>query len=236
MNGYDSLDYQKRRRILIEKLYREQNRSGEMPCRTVRLVDGFSVLSECFECEHEGYRVHGSRNILTDCNGHPLFTWHNTDTAGEFFYLFHHSDGSRYLLYREDLYGYGILNPDTTESHHEIPLSSVQKGDGFRETFIWTDPRYDPKNSLLAVSGCLWAAPYSVILLDFTDPMAEHPSEKWVDLHDILDLGYQKYSGIDLHGFDHEGNLLLDAEPADSDGTVRLCIPAEECLRIVGCV
>ncbi len=231
MNGFDSMDYLKYRRLLSEKLFQEQNRRES---RTVRLADGYTVLSECFDGEFDGFPVYTSMSRLTDCRGITLCHWQNSDRSGEFFYLFRHANGHRYLLFREDLYGYSVLNLDTLVLHHEIPLQSVLKGEDFQESFIWTEPQYDPKNSLLAVSGCIWAYPYSVILLDFSEPMAEHPSNQWVDLHGLLDPEYQKYNGIDLCGFDHEGNLHLDAEPCDCEDKVHLCIPADECRRLLG--
>ena len=45
--------------------------------------------------------------------------------------------------------------------------------------------RFDKESDLLAVEGCLWAATYSVIVLNFKDPMKIVEQDRWVDLSDI---------------------------------------------------
>ena len=45
------------------------------------------------------------------------------------------------------------------------------KQEEFQESFIWTDAVYDRESGLLAVTGCFWACPNDVMILDFEDPL-----------------------------------------------------------------
>lgn len=71
-------------------------------------------------------------------------------------------------MFDEDLYGYSVLNLKTLECVHYIPSESHLDN---KETFIWCDVNYNINNNLLVVSGCYWATPYTLIVVDFTKPM-----------------------------------------------------------------
>ena len=96
-----------------------------------------------------------------------------------------HSNGKKYLLFNEDLYGYAVLDLETCEAVHYLPWESYQSGDSFEETFIWVNMHYDKESDLLAVEGCFWVSTYSVIVLNFKDPMKIVEKDRWVDLSDI---------------------------------------------------
>jgi hypothetical protein len=83
---------------------------------------------------------------------------------------------------------------------------------------------YLPANNLLVASGCYWACPYSLILLDFSDPLIEHP---WVDVVDKL--GEDEYDSADFRGFDGTTvlaeSLYVDENPPRK---LTLRIPEEQ--------
>jgi len=66
---------------------------------------------------------------------------------------------------------------------------------------------YHRESGLLAVSGCYWACPNSTVVLDFDDPLT--PQERWLELHEVLDPGYDRYDDLDFAGWDQERGLLL---------------------------
>ena len=64
---------------------------------------------------------------------------------------------------------------------HYVPSCvHPEEGQKVEEVFIWTSADYDPGTDLLAVTGCIWACPYSTIVLDFSCPF-QPPPERWLD-------------------------------------------------------
>jgi hypothetical protein len=96
--------------------------------------------------------------------------------------IFRHANGRTYLIFYENLYGYSVLDFSSMKTVNYIPRESAKHDEHFEETFIWMIPHYDPSSNLLAVEGCVWAAPYSIIVLDFCDPMRIIEANKWTDL------------------------------------------------------
>lgn len=86
---------------------------------------------------------------------------------------------------------------------HYIPQESASFDDEhFDETFIWCQPYYDPASSLLAVDGCIWAVPYSVIVLDFSDPMKIKEASHWIDLSG--DVNSDIYDETEFSSWEHD--------------------------------
>lgn len=105
-------------------------------------------------------------------NDELIFEWKNIDGHSRMAKIIEHSDGNKYFIFDEALYGYSVLNMNNMESVHYIPSKSYREcADAFQETFIWCEPHYDKASNLLAVEGCIWAEPYSIIVLDFSNPM-----------------------------------------------------------------
>lgn len=120
-------------------------------------------------------------------NGELIFEWKNISGHSRMANIIEHSDGNRYLIFDEALYGYSVLNLNNMECVHYIPLESeayFENLGGFEETFIWCEAHYDKASNLLAVEGCFWAAPYSIIVLDFSNPMEIVETDKWFNLCD----------------------------------------------------
>lgn len=139
-----------------------------------------------------GYNLHATRNELLSQTGHVLYTYQNINDDCEFHKIIQHSDGSNYLIFRTDLYGYSVLNLETGKDFHYIPSDSFPKG----EMFIWTDVFYNADNNMLAVSGCYWACPFGTLILDFTHPLEEPQVIADVQAH--LEDGYDRYDDVDF--------------------------------------
>lgn len=82
--------------------------------------------------------------------------------------IINHQNGYHYMVFTTGLYGYSVLNLDTKTVKHFIPKESLDEG----EAFIWVAGYYNSTENLLVVDGCYWASPYSVIVVDFSNPEA----------------------------------------------------------------
>ena len=111
-----------------------------------------------------------------------IFEWRYTGEHDRRASIIHHANGKEYLVFYENLYGYSVLDLTSMKTANYIPRESSIHDERFEETFIWVVPHYDPFNSLLAVEGCIWAAPYSIVVLDFSDPMQIIEAGRWADL------------------------------------------------------
>lgn len=107
----------------------------------------------------------GGRNLsgclcrLCDSAGSTVTQWQSLDDSAAFYQYIAHSNGRNYLLFRQDLYGYSVLDFATGEIMQYLPRAALEG----TETFIWTEAHYNPANDMLAVGGCYWAAPYSLL-------------------------------------------------------------------------
>ena len=120
-----------------------------------------------------------------------VFEWRFTGASPRKASIIHHADGRTYLLYFEDLYGYSVLDLSSMQSVHYIPQESHETDKSrFEETIIWAVPHYDPDSSLLAVEGCIWAYEYTVLVVDFNDPMRIVEAKQWLDLNGDIDSGH----------------------------------------------
>jgi len=164
-----------------------------------------------------------SETVLFAPSGAEVYRWRNLDDDGEFTEIIHHSDGRLYLLFRIDLYGYGVYDLTGQREFFYIPDE--------KETFIWTDVHYNPVNDRLAVGGCFWACPNGIHLLDFSEPMRE---TAWVDVLWELDGGYDTRDMLDFIRW--EGSSLIlesDDEILEENGKritrrIELIIPEEQ--------
>lgn len=180
--------------------------------KSAALSTHVSVVKRSFCRKTDGYLLHASECELMDETKSVVYTWRNINDDGEFYKIIEHSDGNLYLIFRIDLYGYSVLNLSTLRDFHYIPSGSFPEG----ETFIWTDVFYNRKNNMLAVSGCYWACPYEIMLLEFSHPLTE-PGEL-IRVQDCLahsaasydDIDFAAWCGTDLilHAFNTEDSLM----------------------------
>jgi hypothetical protein len=73
----------------------------------------------------------------------------------------HPANGHTYLLCGEDYQGQTVVDCDTGEKVDHVP-NAAAKGFGFCWAAIHPNPAAPP---LLAVEGCVWAAPYDVLFV-----------------------------------------------------------------------
>lgn len=151
-------------------------------------------------------------------NGKQIYTYRALYSAYPY-WLVSHQDGNRYFVFSQDLYGYSVLNLSTLKEHHFFPAESFPKG----ETFIWVKGCYNPKNNIMAVEGCYWACPYSVVLVDFTKPMQDTLQ---INTNVYIENKYpNSYGHVDFLRWEGS-DLLLQAETnTEPEQTEVLTIP-----------
>ena len=66
------------------------------------------------------------------------------------------------------------------EMHYVPSCVHPEEGQKVEEVFIWTSADYDPGTDLLAVTGCIWACPYSTIVLAFSCPFQPPRRVGWI--------------------------------------------------------
>ena len=79
----------------------------------------------------------------------------------------------------------------------------------------WTGADYDPGADLLAVTGCIWACPYSTIVLDFSCPLQPQPPEHWLDLRHIVDPDDTRFDDIEFARWESDSMLLRGCDTED---------------------
>lgn len=225
MNVYDTPEYQSFRREFDEFFCADCRDPSAGEAR--ELAGGYSLRTEHYRSKSSQFTL--SRHRLLDHRGETVYTWDNIDNDGEFASLIPHANGRHYLVFREDLYGYSVLEVETGRGVHYFPDRSWEKG---WETFIWTGVRYDPRTSLLAVSGCYWACPNGTLLLDFSDPLEEQDWAEWLDIQNVVDPDLDEYDDIDLERFGPDGLLYFKTTSAEDGAPGAFAIPAEQVLRL----
>lgn len=97
----------------------------------------------------------------------PIFEVQRNYCAFPFCWIENHLNGHHYLVCGEDYQGQTILELDTGERVDHCALSRIA-GSGF----CWATMTPSPNGSLLAVEGCYWAAPYELVIYDFSEPLS----------------------------------------------------------------
>lgn len=182
-----------------ESLFAEENKAES---EEILLPDGYKIFKTTYRGKVNGCNLHGNSCVLSDSTGKAIHTWNNFDDDAEFHTLIHHLNGNTYLVYRHELYGYSVFDLTNNKEFQYYPQCVL---DG-REYFIWTDVHYNPLNNLLAVTGCIWAAPWSTLIVDFENPMDE--PEFQIDVINCLDGDYDVYDDADFVRWENEYLVL----------------------------
>lgn len=231
MNVYHTPQYQAYRQECAF-VFSEEHRSS-LPGKTELLSEGYSVRTDYYTGQGR-YQLHAARHRLLDSGGQVVYTWDNINDDGEFYQLIPHANGNHYLVFREDLYGYSVLEVETGRTMHYIPEKSWPlDGRQGKETFIWTNVAYDAATSLLAVWGCYWACPNGTLLLDFSDPLEEQDWKRWLDVQDVVDPDLDIYDDIDLERFGEDGLIYFRTSSAEDGARGELTLPTEQVLDLV---
>ncbi|MDE6780432.1 MAG: hypothetical protein K2J40_03110 [Ruminococcus sp.] len=164
------------------------------------LSDGFSLEISTYEEERQSkshtvfIAVQKAALKNADSTIYEYYCFY--DHTRPFTEIIHHKNGHRYYPFHIDLYGISFLDVDTMEVYNYIP-EGYEHDDKYMcgESFIITDIHYDKESNLIAYGGCYWAAPYEVMVGDFSDPLNFNPH--LVSLRNILDPEYD-YDDIDF--------------------------------------
>lgn len=150
-------------------------------------LEEYTLLGEKYRAEIKDCNLAGAIYTLLDAERNAVHQWRCYDDSADFAELIQHANGKRYLIYREDLYGYSVYDFANKEHFQYYPLGLLE----IAEDFIWTGVHYHPQSNLLAVDGCMWACPWSVLISDFEDPMQPPRFQK--DVFGYLKGGYEVY-------------------------------------------
>lgn len=232
MNVYHTPEYQAYRQK-CGFVFSEEHRSS-LPGETRELPEGYSVRTDYYAGQLT-YQLRAARHRLLDSGGQVVYTWDNMDYDGEFYTLIAHANGNHYLIFREDLYGYSVLEVETGQTAHYIPEKSWPlDGRQGEETFIWTNAAYNPESNLLAVWGCYWACPGSMVFLDFSAPLEEQDCDCWVEMHEVMDPDYDLFDDIRLVNWNIRGWACFECTSAtENTGWNEELVPLEKILDVV---
>lgn len=191
-NAVNSAQYQARIKQ-AETLFEERNFTRR---QTINLSGGYEIVKDAYGPSAASfgggeYTLFGAPQIIS---------WRCIDDRAEFFSLIRHANGKFYLVFRQDLYGYSVLELDRGRIMRFVPDAWTLG----KESFILSGARYLRDWDALAVDGCYWAAPNGVHLVSFAEPMSEE--QRYVDVLDCMQGGYDIYEQADFAGF--EGNEL----------------------------
>ena len=214
-NAVNSDKYKKKIQDIIP-IFQEKNLKDSSE---IRFSNTYSIIIDDYAANIGDYCHKGSYcRFYKDDN--ILKEWHCVDNSAAFYQIITHQNGKDYLIFRQDLYGYSVLDIENKVIMRFFPEYSLNIG----ETFIWTKVNYNLENNVLAVSGCYWSCPDSVQLFNFENPMNESP--KFVDIISCLDGDYDVYDELIFLKWKN-GNLHLKAYLVEGK-TVELVITKEQ--------
>jgi len=193
-NAVNSAQYQARIRQ-TETLFEGQNFTR---CQTINLSGGYEIVKDAYRLGATSFG--GGEYTLFDTRKTQIISWRCIDDRAEFFSLIRHANGKFYLVFRQDLYGYSVLDLASAQIMRLVPDAWLEG----KESFIWDGVHYLRDWDALAASGCYWAAPNGMHLVSFAEPMSEE--QRYVDVLDCIRGGYDIYKQADFAGF--EGNEL----------------------------
>ena len=191
-NAVNSAQYQARIKQ-AETLFEERNFTQR---QTINLGSGYEIVKDAYRLG----AVNFSGGKYTLFGAPQIISWRCIDDRAEFFSLIRHANGKFYLVFRQDIYGYSVLELDRGRIMRFVPDAWTLG----KESFILSGARYLRDWDALVVSGCYWGAPNDVHLMSFAEPMSEE--QRYVDVLDCIQGGYDIYEQADFAGF--EGNEL----------------------------
>lgn len=188
-----------------------------------QLTGGYTVQIQNYSGIVGKWNLDGSECRLLDSSGRPIAQWRSIDNSSDFHKILHHTNGRSYLIFRQDLYGYSLLDIAGREIRQFFPQHSLDGG----ETFIWTDADYCPETDVLAVSGCYWACPNSIQLFLFDDPFNNNLT--FVDVNECFNGGYDDFEDVNFVGWNNS-NLHVTRYVVASRSTEEVIIGKDEYL------
>ena len=182
-------------RLFIPKCYKNEV-SKELEKNLRVLTKGY--FYDNGDSKHP-YKLQGSETVIFR-DETEIYSYKTVDDADRDCWMFSHQNGHDYFLFARGLYGYSVLDLVTMQDYHFYPAESFPTG----ETFIWCDVHYNPINNIMAVVGCYWACPYSVVLVDFSKPMED---TRQIDINNFINKG-DHYDDMDFVAWDGTDLIL----------------------------
>lgn len=188
-NVYNTREYEKRREDYLGKF----NEGDFTKTERASLGRGYSLeIRHYIKCDRtsEGWERERSctRSSLRDIGGREIFAFDTVDfddIAGTSL-IFTVKD-REYLFFKENLYGYSVLDISDGHVMHYIPAGEYNK------SFIIVQSLFCEDISAALCHGCICAAPYSVCLCDLSDPMSE--PKGYLMMEDVIDPSGDLRSG-----------------------------------------
>ena len=205
-NYYGSAEWEKNVKEK-EKLYTKYNKYVE---RNEEVLDSDYIVEHNIICDKNNRYIGDKCKLLR--NKELIFEWTNYYSKSLLHKIINHNNGKRYFIYNEDLYGYSVVDLDSKEHINYIPYESYlsPSSNQYKDTFIFCDAFYNKYNSKIAIEGCIWAAPYSIIVFDFKNPLDIKTIKEWKDVQDIESTEYH-----DIDFFKWKQNNLITKNHKD---------------------
>jgi len=119
-------------------------------------IDGYSTKPGSWTYSRGSVRRFGDSRLIADVKrnyGHFPYCW------------IEHPNSNEYLICGEDYQGYTIINLTQEVVQNYLPPEGLTGG-----AFCWVAYYPSPDNLILAVEGCIWAAPFEIRFYDLSNP------------------------------------------------------------------
>jgi hypothetical protein len=195
-NAAYSPEYLDYRNKIINEAYNQKYKTGE---ETFKKNDGMKIISKYYLTKDKKYcefnKIYKNNNLL-----HEYFNLYDHSFFCEYI---KYSNGSDYIFYKEDLYGYSVFEINTKNVFNYYPTATFKDN---KETFVGLDIHYNINNDIFAVGGCYWACPSDVFLIKINNPMEQF--SELINIHKIIDPEYNKYDNIDFVRWENNDIIL----------------------------
>ena len=126
-NAYDTEAFEKYKEYYVE-CFREENISEE---EEKEISFGYRIRSITYTTQKKGYELYTYKQYLLDAQGREIYDWNLFDNHDflNFSDVILHSDGEKYFIFKECLYGYSVLHLSDLKSLHYVPYGQVSKTD-----------------------------------------------------------------------------------------------------------
>jgi hypothetical protein len=155
------------------------------------LVDTYDEDGRSWDYSRGIVKHVGSEAVIADVHrnlGHFMFAWIEHPTG-------------EYVVCGEDYQGYNVIDLERGQQVFSLPEEYLE-GMGF----CWAQVFPSPDGLVLAVNGCIWAAPTEVVFYDFRDPLA-------IPLPELGRLGWE----VNMKGWTSNWTFELRVEDPDSE-------------------
>jgi hypothetical protein len=172
-----------------ENLVKDSEKIKDSPSNKYKLsISNYTTKKGCWNY---------SRGIVKNKNGDIIADVKRNYHQFPFCWVEDHPNGHDYLICGEDYQGQTIIELDTGKRVDYLP-EAAKKGYGF----CWVATHISPDKLTLAVEGCVWAGPYEIVFVDFSDPMKAVPElEKQPE-------GYES----EFYGWEEDGTANIGYE------------------------